>query len=177
MVIGKNSALVAIICAMTAALIPDAFAADESKADAPKAATSLSERSHLLGDWGGLRSQLGEAGIVVKLQGTQYLQSVVSGSDDDDGQYGVKGDLTVDFIGEKMGLWKGLFANIHVEGRAGDDVNALTGLSPANVNMLMPEDDTSIAITQLTVTQALNEQFLLTGGLRALARDLGRVHA
>ena len=164
MVLGKNSALATIVCAMTLVLIADASAADEAKADAPQAATSLKERSYLFGDWGGARSQLAQHGVIVDLQSTQFLQSVVSGADDDDAQFGLKGDLNVTFLGEKLGLWKGLFANIHVEGRAGDDVNGNTGLSPGNVSMLMPSFDDGISITQLTVTQALSEEVMVFGG-------------
>jgi porin len=120
----------------------------------------------MLGDWGGVRTWFAEHGIIIDIQGTQFYQGVVDGSaGTDNWQYGVKGDLFLTLIGEKLGLWKGLLANIHVESRAGDDVNGITGLSPGNVNMLMPafgEDTTDI--TQFMVMQMLGEQAMVLGG-------------
>jgi len=127
------------------------------------------ERTHLLGDWGGVRSRLAERGIIFDFQATQFYQGVVDGSaGTSDWQYGVKGDYFLTVIGEKAGLWKGLFVNAHLETRAGDDVNALTGLSPANANMLMPDSGDTTALTQLIATQMLSKQVgVLTGKLNA----------
>jgi porin len=120
----------------------------------------------MLGDWGGARSGLAKHGIIVDAQLTQFYQGVVDGSaGTDDGQYGVKGDLFLTLIGEQLGLWKGLIASIHLESRYGDDVNALTGLSPGNANMIWPafgKDTTDI--TQFQVIQMLGQQAMLVGG-------------
>jgi porin len=135
--------------------------ADESEAAAPH-----KERTQLLGDWGGARSGLAKHGIIVDAQLTQFYQGVVDGSaGTDDGQYGVKGDLFLTLLGEQLGLWKGLIASIHVESRAGDDVNGITGLSPGNGNMIWPafgEDTTDI--TQFQVIQMLGQQAMVLGG-------------
>jgi porin len=66
------------------------------------------ERTHMLGDWGGMRSGLAEHGIILDFQATQFYQGVVDGSRDNNWQYGVKGDYFMTLIGEKLGLWKGL---------------------------------------------------------------------
>jgi porin len=134
------------------------------------AAAPEQDRTHLLGDWGGARSRLAEHGIIFDFQVTQFYQGVVDGSPGtSDWQYGLKGDYFLTVIGEKAGLWKGIILNVHAETRAGDDVNALTGLSPANVNMLMPNSDNTTAITQAMAIQMVGEQTgLLAGKLNAL---------
>jgi len=125
---------------------------------------SAQDRTHLLGDWGGVRSKLAEHGIIFDFQVTQFYQGVVDGSSDNNWKYGVKGDYKLIVDGEKAGLWKGLFLDLHVETRAGDDVNGLTGLSPANTAMLWPNGDDVTALTHAVVFQFLNEQFSLVGG-------------
>jgi len=129
------------------------------------------ERTHLLGDWGGARSRLAEHGIIFDFQATQFYQGVVDGSaGTNDWQYGVKGDYFLTVIGEKAGLWKGLVINVHAETRAGDDVNALTGLSPSNAAMLYPNlNNDTTAITQAMVIQMVGEQTgLVAGKINAL---------
>ena len=122
----------------------------------------------MFGDWGGARTVLAQRGIIVDLQATQFYQGVTDGSADDNWKYGLKSDLFVTLLGEKLGLWKGLIVNMHLEGRAGDDVNALTGLSPANSAMLMPNSDDTVAITQLIAIQMLRDEVgVLVGKLNA----------
>ena len=131
-------------------------------------AAPRTERTHLLGDWGGVRTRLAEHGIILDFQATQFYQGVVDGSADNNWKYGVKGDYFLTLIGEKLGLWKGLIVNMHVETRAGKDVNAISGLSPANSNMLMPDSDDTTAITQLIAIQMVSKQVgVITGKLNA----------
>jgi porin len=159
-ILHRVTLLTVVLCLLAPAYLGRALA------DEPEAAAPATERTQMLGDWGGARTSLAKHGIIVDVQVTQFFQGVVDGSaGSDDGQYGVKGDLFLTLIGEQLGLWKGLLANIHVESRAGDDVNALTGLSPANANMLMPafgEDTTDI--TQFMVSQMLGPQAMLSAG-------------
>jgi hypothetical protein len=137
----------------------------DAQAGGPETAAPHKERTQLTGDWGGARTSLAQHGIIVDIQATQFYQSVVDGSSGTDNwQYGVKGDLFLTLIGEQLGLWKGLNASIHVESRAGDDVNALTGLSPGNANMLMPDSGDTTAITQFMVSQMLGPQAMLSVG-------------
>ena len=139
------------------------LAADSMTGGATAAPT---ERTHLLGDWGGARSRLAAHGIIFDFQATQFYQGVVDGSaGTNDWQYGVKGDYFLTVIGEKAGLWKGLVINVHAETHAGDDVNTLTGLSPGNGAMLYPNlDDTTTAITHAIAIQKVAEQWGLLAG-------------
>jgi len=92
-------------------------------AEWPKATAPLTEREHLLGDWGGARTALAAHSSIVGFDLTQFYQGVVSGSTStSDWQYGVKGDLTLTLIGEKLGLWKGLIVNTHLEARGFKDI-------------------------------------------------------
>jgi porin len=124
----------------------------------------LRERSQMFDDWGGARTALAQRGIIVDLQATQFYQSVTKGSFDNNWKYGLKSDLFVTLLGEKLGLWRGLTVNMHLEGRAGDDVNALSGLSPANSNLLMPSSDDTVALTQLIAIQMVSKEVGILGG-------------
>ncbi len=159
----RAAVLIAVLSLFTAADLGRALA------DGPEAGAPNEERTHLTGDWGGRRTSLAAHGIIVDLQATQFYQGVVDGSSGtDDWQYGVKGDLFLTLIGEKLGLWKGLIVNAHLESRAGDDVNALTGLSPGNANMLMPDSGDTTTLTQLIAIQMVSKQVgVITGKLNA----------
>jgi porin len=140
------------------------WAADSMTGGAAPAA--LGDRTHLLGDLGGARSQLASHGIIFDFQATQFYQGVVDGSaGTNDWQYGVKGDYFLTVIGEKAGLWKGIIFNVHAETHAGDDVNTLTGFSPGNAAMLYPNlDNDTTAITQAIAIQMVDEQWGLLAG-------------
>jgi porin len=155
--------VVTVLCAFLS------FASSNTLASEPETIAPHKDRTHLLGDWGGARSALAKHGIIVDAQLTQFYQGVVDGSSgSNDGQYGVKGDLFLTLIGEQLGLWKGLIINAHLESRAGDDVNALTGLSPGNANMLMPDSGDTTTLTQLIAIQMVSKQVgVLVGKLNA----------
>jgi porin len=158
-ILRKTLVLMAVLCLLAP------VEAGRALAVGPEAAATYKERTYLLGDWGGARTALAARGIIVDIQATQFYQGVTYGSvGTDEWQYGAKGDVFVTLIGEQLGLWKGLIVNAHLEGRAGDDVNALTGLSPGNINMLMPDSDDTIALTQLMALQFLSPQIALAGG-------------
>lgn len=147
------------------------FAAATTASGEPVLAQSLEAdhelraRTQMFDDWRGARSALAARGILVDLQATQFYQGVVDGSaGSDDWEYGIKGDLYLTFLGERLGLWKGLVVSAHVEGRGGGDVNDNSGLSPANAAMLMPNATETMTLTQLEVLQALSPEFALAGG-------------
>jgi porin len=161
---GRKTKLFGIILALIAGGFSTLAVAAEQSADTNMANASLWERPYLLGDWGGARSWLAARGIILDVQATQFYQGVVDGSRDDNWKYGVKGDYFLTVLGEKAGLWKGFILNLHAETRAGDDVNALTGLSPANANMLMPNSADTTALTQAMAIQMVGPQAGLVAG-------------
>ncbi|MGB3127874.1 MAG: hypothetical protein WBB95_29005, partial [Pseudomonas sp.] len=103
------------------------------------APTSCLTRSHLLGDWLGVRPGLAEHGILVDLYQTNYYQGVASGGVEQTFKYGGKLDCEVTFEGAKLGLNKGFFAFMHAESRYGDAVNLDAGaLAFPNTAMIWP---------------------------------------
>jgi len=159
-ILRRSVVLMAVACLLAPVDTGTALAVGGSEAGARH-----EDRTHLLGDWGGSRSWLAAHGIIVDVKATQFYQGVVDGSaSTDDWQYGVKGDYFLTLLGEKLGLWKGLIVNVHAETRAGEDVNALTGFSPANANLLMPDSGGVTAVTQAIAIQMLGNEFALLGG-------------
>jgi len=73
---------------------------------------SIWTRDKLSGDWGGLRSSLGERGVDIDIRFNQYYQDVTEGGVRENGEYAGKLDYIVNVNGEKLGLWKGLFLNL-----------------------------------------------------------------
>jgi len=153
-----------------------ADAAPKLEAD-PLAATpnpyagDLWTRSHISGDWGGVRSGLAERGLTLDLLASQFYQGVASGGRQQAWEYGGKIDYLANLDGGKFGLWQGFFVNMHAETRFGNSVNNIDGLlTPSNIAMQFPEADTSItAITGLKFVQALSENLVLfTGKLNTL---------
>lgn len=119
-------------------------------------------RSALLDGEGSPKQALRERGIQLDGSLTQFYQGVVSGDGKTDWEYGGKGDVIVTFDGGKLGLWSGLFVNVHQEWLYGEDANSQGdgSLFPLNTAMGFPrlggyERDTSIVVTQV-VTSSLS---------------------
>lgn len=114
----------------------------------------------------GMRSCLAENGINFYGSSTQFYQGVTSGGLDREFRYGGRVDLLFHIDGEKAGLWKGFFIDIHDETLYGVSVNTFTGaLLPTSIAQSYPvADDTVNALTGLKFTQALSENFALFAG-------------
>ena len=126
---------------------------------------SLMDSPTLTGDWSGLRTSLAENGIIYQGYLTQFYQGVASGGNEQRFRYGAKSEQFLTLMGDKLGLWQGLIISMHTETRMGQDSNRdAVGLAPVNANMLWPTVDQTTAITNLTVTQMLSEEWLVTAG-------------
>jgi porin len=116
-------------------------------------------RDTLLGDWGGLRTDVHDHGIDVGLRLSQFYQSVASGGRDTNSEYGGIMDYRLNIDGQKLfGLWEGVSLQLHATTRFGEDVNADAGdLSLINAGMLYPApgDYHDTKITHFAVTQNL----------------------
>jgi porin len=123
-------------------------------------------REKLTGNWGGLRTDLADHGIKLDFRLTQYYQGIVSGGKNSTSEYGGKIDYILNIDGHKLGLWEGLFVNMHVETQFGLSINGDAGaFSLPNTSMLFPlPDEHETGITQLLVTQALSKNFALIAG-------------
>lgn len=126
---------------------------------------AISDRATLLDGPGSPKEALRARGISTEVWVTQYYQGLVSGTGNNDGEYGTKADAFVTLDGAKLGLWNGLFVSIHQEWIAGEDANNRSGtLLPVNTALALPrlggfEHDTSIL-----VTQAFSPAVALTAG-------------
>jgi porin len=138
-----------------------AYAADEL---APEA--SAWNRPTLLDGQGGPKEALREHGIIVDAWLTQFYQGVVAGDGDREWQYGGKGDLIATFDGGKLGLWKGLYVNVHQEWLYGEDANNQGdgSLFPINTALGFPRLGGYERDTSIIVTQAFNEQLSVSVG-------------
>lgn len=140
--------------------------ADESK-------DSIWTRDKLSGDWGGLRTDLGERGIDFEFRFNQYYQDVTSGGLRENGEYAGKLDYIVNVDGEKLGLWRGLYLNLHAEYQFGDTILPDAGaLAFNNTSLLYPTPgDTATEVTGWSVTQGLYQK-----GDTAVALTTGKIH-
>jgi porin len=147
--------------------VSEAPAADATLFPIPDYTGSLSERSALLGDWGGARTALALRGLQLELSLTSIYQGVWDGgrgSDDWDFSHSADYHLKLDF--EKMGLWQGGFLQINGESYFGENVNRRTGtLLPVNNDAIwpLPGDDIS-ALPSVVFTQFLSERFAIFAG-------------
>lgn len=129
------------------------FGAKAQAVDTPS--QSLWDRPALLDGPGSPKHALREHGVNLDLWVTQFYQGLVSGDGDKDWEYGGKGDLIATFDGAKLGLWHGLYVNVHQEWLYGEDANGQGDgtILPVNTAMGFPrlgghERDTSIVVTQ-----------------------------
>ena len=114
-------------------------------------------RDKLTGDWGGIRTKLGEHGIDVGLRLSQYYQGVASGGKDENSEYGGTMDYRVNVdLNKLMGTWQGLSVSMHARTRFGEDVSADTGafvLENTGLLMPVPGDYHDTDVTGLLVNQ------------------------
>lgn len=132
----------------------------------PSYAGPLLERSKLTGNWFGTRDALRDHGFTWDISSTQFYQGVTTGGLRDGFAYGGRADYLLNINGEKAGLWKGLFIDLHGETRYGDSANDRTGtLLPVNIGLSVPvTDGTVTALTGVKITQALSENFAVFFG-------------
>lgn len=85
-------------------------------------------RDLVFGNWGGLKDDLAEHGVGVKLRMAHFYQNNASGGIRKDDEYGGKMDYQFAVDANKLlGTWPGLFMTMHVESRWGDDIGKDVG--------------------------------------------------
>jgi porin len=137
--------------------------------EAPPASTYSGDfwtRSTITGDWGGMRNDLAKKGIIFDLSLTQGYQGVVDGGKKRAWEYGGHGDLNIHVSTEKLGLWRGGFFAIEVEGNYNDSINAYTGaLMPANNSQMFPRPiGDNLNVPAFNYTQILSPYFAIMFG-------------
>jgi len=126
----------------------------------------LFSRPSLLDGPGSPKAWLRVRGIIVDGSLTHFFQGLASGDGDQDIQSGGKGDILLALDGHKLGLWRGLFMNMHGELIYGDDANSQGDGSviPVNTALAFPQLGGSDEELSLTLTQQFDERTLLTLG-------------
>jgi porin len=140
-------------------------ALDESGAGQPFDGPAF-EQSKLTGDWFGQRTALWKNGITLDASTTQFYQGVTSGGLEQSFPYGGRNDYFLGLDGQKLGLWQGLYVNLHGETRYGESANFNTGaFSPVNGMLALPVDHGSVtAFTRVKFTQYLTPNTLIYAG-------------
>jgi porin len=123
-------------------------------------------RPKLTGDWYGLRERLRDNGFSFDISATAYYPGVVSGGLQETFRFGGRNDYVLNVDGQKAGLWRGLFINLHGETVYGHSVNLETGaVVPVNIGRAHPVFfGTETALTAVRITQALSENLVLYAG-------------
>ena len=134
--------------------IPPADAKDAQSTQS-SSKTNLKTRTALTGDWGGVRSPLGDKGVSLDFRYTSFYQGLVSGTGKKNFEYGGKFDAFINMDSGKMGLWEGAGFSSHFEYSHGDLRTNLGGaLFATNTAMYwpvgMPEE---LVATSLYFTQ------------------------
>jgi porin len=126
----------------------------------------LLEGPKLTGDWFGCRTALRDYGLTFDVSTTQFYQGVASGGLEQAFSYGGRNDYFLSVDGQKLGLWQGLFINLHGETRYGESANFITGaLSPVNEYLLVPGKEGVVSgLTGAKFTQLLSENALVFTG-------------
>lgn len=129
----------------------------------------LSSRAFLLGDWGGLRTDLANKGIRFRGWLTPNLQRVTSGGAENDTAFGASGDFWAALDLHRMGVIPGGLLVMRAEFDVGKSVTKSAGTIMApNYNSILPisgeTDRDMVSLTSLYYTQFLGKKFGLWFG-------------
>ncbi len=124
----------------------------------------LTERGYLLGDWGGLRTDLANKGIRFRGSLTPVFQSITEGGRDETSAFSQSGDFWSALDLHRMGVIPGGLLTMRAEWDTGRTVNNKAGtiLAPS-FNAMMPVSGEAgrdiFSLTSLYYTQFLGEKF------------------
>jgi hypothetical protein len=115
-------------------------------------------RPRLTGDWGGLRDELGQKGIVLDVDLLLTPQVVMGGGRNTGGSFRGNLDYTLNVDTQKLGLWPGGFFKVSADTGFGSNAFQDAGtIVPVKTAALLPApDDRTTALTNATFTQFLS---------------------
>ena len=125
---------------------------------------ALTERGYLLGDWGGVRTDLAKKGIRFRGSLTPTFQSIADGGTEETSAFAQSGDLWSALDFHRMGLIPGGLLVARAEWDTGRTVNSKSGTIMApSFNALIPVSGELgrdvFTLTNLYYTQFLGEKF------------------
>ena len=123
-------------------------------------------RPRLTGDWGGLRDELAQEGIVFDVDLLLTPQIVMSGGRNTGGDFWGNLDYTLNVDTQKLGLWPGGLLKVEADTGFGSNAFQDAGtIVPVNTAALIPApDDRTTALMNASLTQFLSPQFGVTAG-------------
>jgi porin len=138
-------------------------------AELPDYGGDLARRKYLTGDWGGVRTELAEQGLLFDVELTQWLQGNAYGGRDTNNAFRYSGSLDywIKLDTARMNLWPGGLITLHGETQLGESVNGKVGslLSPNHQALLpVPGDPGLTTLSEFYLTQALSEKFVVLAG-------------
>lgn len=152
---GTSSVWLVLAMGVGSSIIPGATPAGAEDA-------SLWTQRSIFDTKGGPKESLRETGISIDFWLTSFGQGILAGHGETGIEWGTKGDLIAGFNGEKLGLWPGLFVNLHYEFVWGEDANFQGdgSIIPVNTVLAFPrlgdaDQDLSISVTQAFGPRAL----------------------
>ena len=128
-------------------------------------------RSHLTGDWGGMRTEMANDGIQTEVESLAWVGSVVDGGISDDTESGINltYKLKLDLMRAK--ILPGALIDMRAEGRYGSNTNRHSGTTQPHFTASLPPVDyealrrnADFTITNLSYLQMLSEHFGLLFG-------------
>ena len=137
----------------------------ETPYGAPSSTTQgpINARTHLLGDWGGLRKSLAQKGVLVDLWTTSFYQGIAEGSTNNSGWLQTA-ELDITLSTDIAGLWPGGFLHFGVDAKFGDSLNPDAGaFSPVNYAGFFPvyEEGDFVYPTEYYLFQTLGSNNLV----------------
>jgi porin len=156
---------------LLAAASPAQAQAPNEDTPPPSPSPSLSTRDTLGGDWGGIRSALGQHGIRFDFWATGFYQDMLEGRDNEDGGFGGRADLLINGDTGKLGLWQGGGLHAHLTYRGGDLPGFRGGaLFPVHTSGLLPlGGEDKVVATSLYMSQRFGaDTRVMLGKINAL---------
>ena len=132
----------------------------------------IDERTHLTGDWGGLRTEMACKGVFINLYTTTAYQHIWGGLNSGDA-YLNNTQLSMDLDTGRLGWWGGGMVHFSVEARHGSDNSDVYGagtLVPTYYGAVLPQPglDNDVVFTNLFIEQAFGQFGLIVGVIPGL---------
>jgi porin len=126
-------------------------------------------RTQLLGDWGGERTELARKGFFFDIYSTSYYQNVTSGGLKTGGAFVQNTQLSMNVDTGRAGLWSGGLIHFTAQSRYGDNPpNTFTAGSvvPQYTGLVLPDPllSNSFLPSEYFLVQALSKQFSVVLG-------------
>lgn len=124
---------------------------------------TIGQRTQLLGDWGGTRTELARQGFFFDLYSTSYYQNVTSGGLKTGGAFVQNTQVSVNIDTGRAGWWSGGLIHVTAQSRLGDTpASTFTAgtVVPQYTGLVLPGpmEPNSVLLSEYFLVQALSKQ-------------------